>query len=58
MNKMITKEKMLRSFIKLSALIYKEMYIMYEDQSGEFVCKIYTFLDSLVSRDFFCLLLN
>ena len=58
MNKMITKEKMLWSFIKLSALIYKEMYIMYEDQSGEFVCKIYTFLDSLVSRDFFCLLLN
>ena len=58
MNKMITKEKMLWSFIKLSALIYKEMYIMYEDQSGEFVCKIYTFPDSLVSRDFFRLLLN
>ena len=55
---MITKEKMLRTFIKLSALIYKEMYIMYEDQSGEFVCKIYAFPDSLVSRDFFRLLLN
>ena len=31
---------------------------MYEDQSGEFVCKIDTFPDSLVSRDFFRLLLN
>ena len=34
MNKMITKEKMLWSFIKFSPLILKGMY---EDQSGEFV---------------------
>ena len=34
-NQMITKGKMLWSFIKLSQLISKEMY---EDQSGEFVC--------------------
>ena len=33
-NQMITKKKMLRSFIKLSQLISKEMY---EYQSGEFV---------------------
>ena len=32
-NQMITKGKMLWSFIKLSQLISKEMY---EDQSGEF----------------------
>jgi len=32
---MITKEKMLWSFVKLSQLISKEMY---EYQSGEFVC--------------------
>ena len=34
-NQMTTKEKMRRSFIKLSQLIFKEMY---EYQCGEFVC--------------------
>ena len=34
-NKMITKEKMLWSFIKFSQLFFKEMY---EGQYGEFIC--------------------
>ena len=34
-NKMITKEKMLRSVIKLSQLLLLEMY---EDLYGEFIC--------------------
>ena len=34
-NKMITKEKMLWSVIKLSQLFFKEMY---EGQYGEFIC--------------------
>ena len=46
LNRMITKEKMLRSFIKLSQLISKEKY---EYQSGEFVCGYWYFKECTAS---------